>query len=160
MKNIFISLLAMLIIPSALAATDAKTPDTLTVTCPPPSAIKKNLEKLTWSADRNNFRSYDISFAKQVEKFGGAQWNGAEVGQITCVYKMQPKPSFPLLLIYHTLTISPEGGNWTKNLGGYKNCDSTDIKKCAFKVRLKKKTENIYKEAESLKSSNPTFPSE
>lgn len=151
MKKSLLMLTLYLFNSLAFAATDTSPPSTLALNCPPPSAIKKDPVKLTWSADRNTFRSYDLSFATKVHQFVGAQWNGAEVGQITCIYKTLPKTSFPLLLVFHTLTLNPEGGSWSKNLGGYKNCNALDIKKCPFKIRLKTKQENIYEEAESLK---------
>lgn len=158
MKHLLRLITLSLLAPPVLAATGITQPNTLTMYCPPPSAIKKDPVKLNWTADRGTFRSYDLSFAKKIHQFVGAQWNGAAVGQITCIYKTLPKTSFPLLLIFHTLTLNPTGGAWSKNLGGYKNCNALDIKKCPFKIRLKPKSENIYKEAESLKSKS--FPNE
>lgn len=161
MQRKLLFILLALMIPSAWAAAiGSTTPKTMTIYCPKPSNIKKNQVKLTWSADRNTFRSYDISFSTRIEKFTGAQWNGASVGQITCIYQTLPKPTFPLLLIFHTLTFDPVGGAWSKDLGGYKNCNSFDRKQCGFKVRLKAEKENIYQEAESLKSMAPEPPNE
>ena len=154
----------MLAAPATMAATAPATPGTtpaqIMVYCPKPSDLKKDPTKLTWSADRNTFRSYDISFSTKIDKFTGAQWVGANVGQITCVYKTFPKTSFPVLLIFHTLTLTPKGDAWSKNLGGYKNCNSIDRKDCPFIVRLRHRQVNVYQEAESLKSSVPEPPTE
>lgn len=159
-RKLLALLIALSLAPASWAVDLNPQPTAMTVFCPPPDAIKKDPTKLTWHANRNTFRSYDISFSTSVARFTGAQWNGANVGQITCIYEMLPKPSFPLLLIFHTLTDNPKGGAWGKNLGGYKNCNSLDRKKCAFNVRLKPKAGNIYQEAESLKSTAPEPPNE
>jgi len=128
--------------------------------CPKSTYLTKDPVKLTWSAYQNSFRSYDLSFSKTIDHFVGAQWTGAQVGQITCIYKALPKTSFPVLLIYHALALNPTGGAWTNDLGGYKNCNTLDRKACAFTVQLKPKPINIYKEAERLKSTTPGSLSE
>ncbi len=128
--------------------------------CPKSTYLTKDPVKLTWSANQNTFRSYDFSFAKTIDHFVGAQWVGTQVGQITCIYKAFPKTSFPILLIYHALALNPKGGAWTKDLGGYKNCNTLDRKACAFIVQLKPKSINIYEEAKNLKSATPGSLSE
>ncbi len=152
-------LLGWSLAPSVQAATATPTQTTKKVKaifyCPAIKDIKKNPKILTWSADGGNYKSYDMSFATGLEKFMGAQWVGANVGQITCVYSAKPKMSFPVMLIFHTLTHQPSGGSWGKNLGGYLNCNSFKRKTCPFKMVLKPKAENIYKEAEKLKSNAP-----
>lgn len=143
----------------SLAAADSTTASTKKVKnfffCPAISGIKKNPSKMTWSADHGNYKSYDMSFATGLEKFIGAQWVGANVGQITCVYAPKPKTSFRVMLIFHTLAHQPSGGSWSKNLGGYLNCSAFKRKNCPFKMVLKPKPVNIYKEAEKLKSGAP-----
>lgn len=156
-KNTLFLLLILLL--SGISFAQA-TPTTMTLYCPEPSAIKKDPQKLTWSANRNTFRSYDISFATSIDQFSGVQWVGAAVGQVTCVYKTFPKRSFPVLLVFHTLVLEPQGGAWSADLGGYKNCNSLDRTQCPFLIRLKPKTTDIYEEAEGLKSTAPVPPSE
>lgn len=124
--------------------------ETMTVYCPPFSALKKS-EDFKWTADNNSFRSYDISLSTSVDQFVGAQWKGANVGQIICIYKSS-EMTFPILLAYHTITLSPINGKWSKNLGGYKNCDNSNPKKCPFIIRLKPKKKNVYQELKSFKS--------
>lgn len=135
--------------------------------CPNPSALQKNPADSTWTAE-GGWKSYTASMVTQVTQFLGAQWHGTEVGQITCVYQGKPALSFPILLIFHTLTKEPYPGKWnknidskwSKNLGGFRNCKANEPKNCPFKMQLKPKEANIYKEAEELKnnSDNLTNP--
>ncbi len=129
--------------------------------CPPIKAIKKNPQKMTWSAP-NGWKSYESSFINKIHTFRGAQWKGVNVGQITCVYAGMKKNTFPVLLVFHTLTLEPHSGKWSKNLGSYRNCISNKQKDCSFKMRLRPKKQDLYKEAEKLKSksnriTNPGF---
>lgn len=170
MKNkiLLITALSWCIAASAIAApnspstgTDRSKPKSV-LYCPAIKNITKNPHTLTWSADQGNYKSYDMSFATSLFKFTGAQWVGATVGQMTCVYSTRPKTSFPVLLIFHTLTHQPEGDAWSKNLGGYLNCNSLKRKSCPFRMLLKRKSGDIYKEAEKLKRNNsaPQPPTE
>lgn len=123
-----------------------------TVYCPAPSALSKNPLKQTWSAS-GGFKGYDLSFVTQVTGFLGAQWRGATVGQITCVYKGLPKNSFNVLLIYNTVTYEPSQLNWAKNQGGVRNCIARKTKHCPFSVEIKPKNKgDIYQQLEKFKS--------
>lgn len=121
--------------------------------CPPIKSIKKDPVKLTWSAP-GGWKSYEISFDNKIIEFYGAQWNGENVGQITCLYKGDVPSAFPILLVFDTLTYQPSGGQWSKDLGGYQNCVSRKRSDCPFKIRLKPPKEDVYKEAEQLKSNS------
>lgn len=123
------------------------------VYCPPVSALTKDPIKQTWSA-KGGFKSYDLSFVTKITDFLGAQWRGATVGQVTCVYKGSPKNSFNVLLYFGTLSQEPLTVNWGKNLGGYRNCIARKrkIQECPFEVLLKPKNQNIYDEIEKFKS--------
>ena len=156
MKNKILSMLLILftlLMTQAIATTaaPAKAGKNLFY-CPPITALKKDPTQLTWSADQRNYRSYDISFAKHIDQFIGAQWAGTKVGQLTCIYRASPKGSFPILLIFHTLTLEPSSGNWAKNQGGYKNCNTLDRKNCPYQMNVAPPKTDIYKEAENLKS--------
>lgn len=136
--------------------------------CPPPTALKKHPVKMNWTAYGGIWKSYHSSFVNKVDKFLGAQWNGATVGQITCVYQGEPQESFPVLLVFHILSQEPHTGKWkliikgkatqeitskwSKNLGGIRNCVASDPKKCPFQVLQKPKQGDIYQEAEQLKT--------
>lgn len=121
--------------------------------CPSIKSIKKDPKKLTWSAP-GGWQSYEISFVNKLTKFYGAQWTGTKVGQITCLYQGDTPSSFPVLLVFDTLTYQPSGGKWSKDLGGYQNCVARKRANCPFKIRVKPPEKDIYQEAEQLKSNN------
>ena len=118
--------------------------------CPAISALKFDQSEHTWYV-KPNWKSYDISFVRKITAFYGAQWNGAAVGQITCVYHGANPDSFAIKLIFHTLTKNPHRGKWSKNLGGYKNCISRKQEDCPFSVNIKPKIKNFYQTIERLK---------
>ena len=123
--------------------------------CPTIKDLKKSTDpnKLTWSAP-NGWKSFEASFVNKIGTFLGAQWVGANVGQMTCIYHGVVKTSFPVLLIYKTLTLAPKGDKWSKDLGGYQNCKSSQQKDCPFQIRLRPKQNDIYEEVEKLKFKN------
>lgn len=125
--------------------------------CPPLEELQKDPVKLNWTAP-NGWQSYDLSFIKKVQTYAGAQWTGADVGQMTCVYKGEDKNDFPILLVFNTLTMKPQGGKWSKNLGGYYNCLSENTNDCPFQIRLAPEKTNIYEEAEKLKKNESSEP--
>ena len=131
--------------------------------CPHISEIQKNPVKGNWMAQTKSgsWRSYDMSFATNITRFVGAQWNGANVGQLTCIYhsnqkfKIEGQPqvqhTLPVLLVFHTLTFQPSQGKWKHVAHGIYNCYSTKRSHCPFKINQKQSIGNIYQEAESLK---------
>jgi hypothetical protein len=156
MKRVFIKsnllfLLLSLPLTYSLAATQA--PANLFF-CPDAHSLVKDPTQMTWSTPDKQWKSYGTSFETNLTEFWGAQWNGTVIGQITCIYHAAEKSSFPVLLIYHALTLEPHSGQWTPNLGGFRNCYSHNKMDCPFQVRLQPKEQNIYDEAESLKSKN------
>jgi hypothetical protein len=151
-QSILLILFTLSASPALATPTAASKPAKNRFYCPPITALKKDPKQLTWSAERHNYRNYDISFAKNIDAFIGAQWAGTKVGQLTCIYRATPRGAFPILLIFHTLTLEPSDGNWTKNQGGYKNCNSLDRKTCPYQMNVAPQQTNIYKEAEDLKS--------
>lgn len=122
--------------------------------CPTISELKKDPIKLTWSVGYN-WKSYETSFANKIVAFYGAQWVGANVGQITCIYKGEPQ-SFLIFLIYNTLTLEPTQESWSKNLGGYRNCNAHETKQCPFLIRLKPIHQDLFKELQEIKKQPPT----
>lgn len=120
-----------------------------TVQCPETKQLQRNPKTQTWSAVNGQFKSYDPSLANGVAAFIGAQWVGAQLGQITCLYSVTPKTNFPILLAYHTLALTPSGGAWKQGTGSI-NCVSANQNTCRFIVRIHKQ-ENIYQEAADAK---------
>lgn len=119
--------------------------------CPPFGALSLDPVKLTWST-QDGFKSYDMSFVTKITTFLGAQWNGANVGQITCIYSGEPKKTFPILLVYGTLALEPTEGKWSQNLGGIRNCKSRKQSDCPFTIRYQGKQPDLIQQLEQLKS--------
>ena len=170
---IIIVLIAIVVIVchrSARAATMYATTDTTTqpqntaLFCPHISDMKKSHRKGNWTAETKQglWKSYGLSFATRITQFIGAQWVGANVGQVTCIYKSEQEftmqgnaeiqPTIPVLLVFHTLVFQPTEGKWKYVKNGVYNCISTSKADCPFKMNVKPKMGDIYDEAESLKS--------
>jgi len=118
-------------------------------TCPPINYLVKDPSTMFWATKQKGFRSYDVSFAQHITRFLGAQWEGVNLGTIYCLYQGD-NMTFTVNLRFHALSYTPNGGNWTKDLGGLKNCITSDPNNCLFKPYVKKST-NIYKELDSIK---------
>ncbi|OGT42126.1 MAG: hypothetical protein A3F13_04115 [Gammaproteobacteria bacterium RIFCSPHIGHO2_12_FULL_40_19] len=155
--------LALSITGCSVAFADSAEPSAF---CPHKNDIQKNPVKGNWIAHTKagDWKSYDMSFATNLTQFVGAQWSGANVGQLTCVYhseqqfKMQGKPAvqptLPVLLIFHTLTFQPAKGKWKHAARGIYNCYSTKQSDCPFKMNIKSSVGNVYQEAAALKYDN------
>lgn len=155
--------------------TAAKTAETTTVTsasfCPQINQIVKNPQKDDWTAQttEGSWKSYGVSFATVLTKFTGAQWTGAKVGQVTCVYDSQQvftvqgqqvvQPTLPVLLVLNSLVFQPTEGKWKHaNKREVYNCYSVDHADCPFKINTPKPTGNIFKQAEQFKNMPPATP--
>lgn len=134
--------------------------------CPQISEITKDPKVGNWVATTNAgyWKSYHMSFATELTQFVGAQWVGAKVGQLTCVYHSQQTFTFegqesvqktlPVLLAYHTLADKPTGKNWHHAGHGVYNCLSINQANCPFVVNQQQQTGDIFQEAASLKFNN------
>jgi len=145
-------LLIILALSASSAMADSAAPSDHFFFCPMPQELEKEPVKKTWSAQRLQWRSYEISFVDKVTKFLGAQWVGANVGQLTCVYSGDDPKEFPILLIFSTLVYSPETDKWSKDLGGFRNCKTDDPQHCPFKPRMQNRPEDINLQLEQLKN--------
>lgn len=135
--------------------------------CPQPNEIHKNPVNNNWTAQTKAgfWKSYHFSFATTITRFVGAQWNGANVGQLTCIYHSKQRftmngqetsqRTLPILLVFHTLARQPSGAKWKHVATGIVNCYGQKIKDCPFVVNMKPSVGNIYQEAEALKSNPP-----
>ncbi len=79
------------------------------LTCPEINKLQKDPNKMIWSA-KHGWKSYLPSFASYLNKFLGAQWQGVNVGNITCLYQSDEKMTFPVSLEYNLLVYMPVGG--------------------------------------------------
>lgn len=143
----------------AASSSDTPTPsvlpeNTYIIYCPMPDQLHKKPNSLIWQGP-NNWKSYDTSFVEKIKKFTVAQWQGINVGQVTCVYEGLPKETFPVLLYSNLLSLTPTGGNWVAQKGQYSNCVSNDVKDCPIIIRKKSPPPNIYQELEELKNKAP-----
>ncbi|PHQ82304.1 MAG: hypothetical protein COB66_00535 [Coxiella sp. (in: Bacteria)] len=133
-----------------------------TFTCPPISKVLKT-ESNYWGTRDNNFRNFETSFAVHLDKFLGAQWQGATLGQVSCVYKPHKPGLFFVTLLFNKLTYTPNTGLWKKaDKGSLYNCHSNNVTDCRFSTRPKPPKVDIYKVAEQLRGdanpySNPGF---
>lgn len=135
--------------------------------CPNVDTIKKDPIKGNWFAQNKAgyWKTYDLSFANKLQQFIGAQWVGAKVGQLTCIYRSQEifklrgkttvQDTLPILLVFHTLAFQPTKPKWKRTKRGVYNCYSVHRHHCPFMVNIKPPTGNIYQEAEDLKYNQP-----
>lgn len=126
--------------------------------CPEIKDIYKSKES-HWGTATGNFRSFDTSFAKKLNKFIGAQWQGANLGYVTCVYQPNDPNLFYVTLLYNKLTYEPTTQNthWARpKSGSWLDCHSENQQDCPFVIRPDPKKQNVYQEAEQLKQeANP-----
>ncbi len=113
--------------PQSLANINTKLAQEL---CPPVESMTQNADN-TWSAP-GGWKSNSPSFLKSITSFVGAQWIGVNLGEIICIYSKGGKNRFPVNLQRPQLTVSPTGGGWTADKGGYKDCNAVDPKQCRF----------------------------
>lgn len=148
-------IILMLCLCSAISIAATQTPAVTTIAknvvfCPTSNSLKKDPQTKTWSAQQGLWKSYEISFVDKVGQFLGAQWAGANVGQLTCIYQGNNKNTFPILLIYHTIVYAPSSGRWSPNLGGYANCKSELQQDCPFRTRLQSSNEDVNQQLDQM----------
>ena len=126
------------------------------ITCPPLDKIFQDSQHYWGTAD-NHFRNFDISVSNKLDTFLGAQWQGTNIGRMTCVYKPHPPEVFLITLLYYDLAYLPTGKNWKSvGKGGVYNCTATDVTACPFAIRPKAVKTDLYKDALQLKQeANP-----
>lgn len=150
-------LLSLSLVCSSLSVSAVESVDHVeTMTCPPTSALIKDYETQYWGTKEHDWRTHTMSFADDVTRFLGAQWNGngTDTGTIYCLYKGS-ELTFPVKLEYSQFVHNPNGGKWTKDLGGFKNCVATDQADCAFVPIKKQQSKSLYEELDSLQGNHP-----
>lgn len=143
---------------SSLAADDSTQPAVKYTTCPPIDKIYKSSEN-HWGTSDANFRSHTLSFANHLTHFLGAQWQGATLGHIICLYKPKDKQNkgsiFPVVLTFNKLVYEPANlTNWrTSNTTSNQlyNCIGKKVSDCKFIVRPHAANVDIYQEALQLR---------
>ena len=112
--------------------------------CPAVEELYRN-DNQTWSAP-GGWKSSNPSFMHSLEQFVGAQWVGVNVGDVLCIYAKNGRPDFPVTLQKQIITISPTGGQWSVDQGGYKDCKSNDVEQCAFEEQIQHSTGTLYED--------------
>lgn len=118
------------------------------ITCPKISDLSKD-DQMIWHG-KGGWHSYASSFANRADKFLGAQWVGVKLGTLFCLYKGDLQ-TFTIDLQYPGMAQSPEYKKWSKDLGGYKNCVSSNLEDCAFKPEKKESKGTLYQQLDSIK---------
>ena len=117
--------------------------------CPQKEELIKDSDTQYWGTKEHHWRTHTMSFSNEITRFLGAQWNGANIGTIYCLYKGS-ELTFPIKLEFDTLAYSPNGGKWSKDLGQFKNCIASDQTDCPF-IPMKPNTQKtLYEELDSL----------
>lgn len=141
-----------------------------TVFCPQISQIIKGNKHGNWTATtpQGGWKTYHRSFSNHLTRFYGAQWVGVKLGQLTCIYgsnqqfmmngELVVQKTFPIRLVYHALAHKPTGKHWKHAKRGVYNCIAPSQQDCPFLMNVKPKAENIYEEAEKLKSESNQQP--
>lgn len=144
---------ALFITSTALAGAPDDLPKLKIFHCPTAASITKDPAKQIWHSPDHNFQSYEFSFADKIAHFSGAEWSGATLGHVYCIY--QPKQSsgstlFPIGLLFKALVLQPQGWHSYKH-GQLFVCKSNNPKNCPFTVNAKPPKIDPFQEALNLK---------
>lgn len=122
-----------------------------TLFCPTPDQLIKS--GLFWGTATGGWKSYSESFDDSIMSFMGAQWVGINVGKMICFYKGNLAMSFPITVQNDTLAQGPTGANWGTDLGGYRNCHSSNVADCPFIVKTQSvNMQQIYQSLDFFKN--------
>ncbi len=136
-----------------------KHPKYFLIYCPEITTLTRNPKTLKWSAP-GGWKSHAQSFATKLTTFTVAQWQGVNIGHVTCVYTGTPKGTFPVLMIGSSIPITPKGGKWKYEAKKhYSNCVSKSIYDCPLIVQAKQPKGDPYEEALKIKSNASSSPS-
>ena len=120
--------------------------------CPRVDELVLDKKKRIWSAQQNNWKSYETSFAVEVDHFLGAQWLGIKIGQVACIYAAKTQYTFPVLLVYNKLVRMPtEQSYWKKDSkNGRYHCITNQISQCPF-YPVSKRVNNNSSDLEAIR---------
>lgn len=125
------------------------------VSCPQVSELTKDAN-MYWHAP-GGWRSYNISFSKELVRLVGVQWQGDKVGNIFCQYKDRSKLTFPVALQAPGIYLRPIG-EWSSSgeESSAIDCKANDYSACKFQqveevVETFNKEERLYDFLEDIK---------
>lgn len=124
------------------------------INCPKVEDLTRDSD-MYWHAD-GGWRSYNISFSRELVSLIGVQWQGDKVGNIFCQYKDKSRLTFPVALQAPGIYLRPLG-NWelTENKTSM-NCKGQKLVDCKFQrveelVKTYKKDEELFDFLEDIK---------
>ena len=121
--------------------------------CPTTESLTYDTDTMMWSAP-NDFKSFNTSFVEQAQTFLGAQWTGAGLGQIFCVYAGPDKLALPIVLAQNVISFEPkpsDDNSWGEKQGNHYNCISKNSINCPFFVKIKVPEQTLDEEFNSIK---------
>lgn len=121
--------------------------------CPKAYTLEKH--DLTWSADAGkvHWQATDDSLSEEAASFVGAQWDGIEVGAISCVYQDAEAESFPVVLKNDRVFTKPNHANWKAEADGTYTCHNEDPEECPLYPQIETQAElNIHELMRGIKS--------
>ena len=125
--------------------------------CPDVSSLKRDSE-MYWHAP-GGWRSYNISFSRELYSLVGVQWQGDKVGNIFCQYKDNSQLTFPVSLQAPGIYLRPNGSWQQLNKNNAMNCELQDLTLCKFQrveelIETYNKDEQLYDFLENIKKSS------
>ena len=73
--------------------------------CPAPSRLNKDTKTNSWQYPPY-WKSYQTSLSDKIDRFLGAQWSGATLGNLICLYQPASVSEFPVQLHFSDLVDS------------------------------------------------------
>ena len=118
--------------------------------CPKPEELFVKDNK--WQTNFG-WKSYDVSFTRKIDRFAGAQWQGVNIGRITCLYQSSESNNFPVQISTDSLIHKPNKPLWRKLPSGVYNCVSTNssVCDCPFSYVKSKEKQTIDEIIQDLK---------
>lgn len=113
-----------------------------------------------WYAE-GGWRSWEGSMTSSLQRFVGANWQGAYTGVVTCYYDNNDSDVFPVTMIRSGIYRYPEGGTWKpSHKHGVLLCQSNDPNDCPFQEvfyesRHLKTDQDVKDLLDSIKDPNP-----
>tara|TARA_B110000459_G_C16624237_1_gene503955 strand:- start:1868 stop:2341 length:474 start_codon:yes stop_codon:yes gene_type:complete len=120
--------------------------------CPQVNSLTKY--ELAWFGKSNliKWKSTEPSLSEDAATFSGAQWDGIQVGSISCVYQSSDVLSFPIVLKNNHMFKQPHNTNWTADNNDTYICRSNNPKDCPLYPKIEQQVEfNIHKIMKQIK---------
>ena len=120
-----------------------------------PKAYNLTKTDLIWSgnAEAIQWKATEASLSEDAVSFIGAQWDGIQVGSISCVYQGSEDLSFPIVLKNEHIFRMPKHTNWQAETDGMYTCHSDDTQDCPLYPNIEKQAKvDIHELMKGIKS--------